>query len=222
MGVSSIEIQRRWHTLPRYEDAAALHMNAPALAAYEKAQQILAQTAADERELWTRMRQRKKARQHEGTPELDAQTRAQHCLGPFGPREEEDIASYLTSEEANSLDELRRCAYEATRAKTQLLEAADRKLETLETAASLSLRFGSYLYPVLDPSSQWELSSLESNRCSKCDEDLRFGFGTLPFKSFHPDRFGCRHHCSALGAPAEAQKEDASWLKSKTSRPPCG
>src|SRR5215468_4951913 len=74
----------------------------------------------------------------------------------------------------------------------------------MPAAAPWSVRCGSYFYPVLAPAPTWEFHSSDSNRCTKCNEDLRWGFGPLPFKSFHPDRLGCRCHCTALGVPEKA------------------
>jgi hypothetical protein len=85
--------------------------------------------------------------------------------------------------------------------------------------APWSVRCGSYFYPVLAPAQQWEFRSSGFNRCAKCTEDLRWGFGPLPFKSFHPDRLGCRCHCTALGVPEKAPEWDGSWLKAKTDAP---
>jgi hypothetical protein len=86
--MSASSIATKWEEiLPPYQDAAALHMNASELAVYDQAQQTLTQSAAAERDLWTRMRERKKARQREGLPELDARDRAQQSQRPFSPRE---------------------------------------------------------------------------------------------------------------------------------------
>ena len=59
--MSASSIATKWEEiLPHHQDAAALHMNVSELAVYEQAQQILTQSAAAERDLWTRMRERKK------------------------------------------------------------------------------------------------------------------------------------------------------------------
>lgn len=87
-------------------------------------------------------------------------------------------------------------------------------------ATPWSVRFGGYFYPVLAPAPTWQFHSSNSNRCIKCNEDLRCGFGPQPFKSFHPDRLGCRCHCSALGVPEKAPKEDKTWLKTRSCGPP--
>jgi hypothetical protein len=86
-------------------------------------------------------------------------------------------------------------------------------------AASWSLRCGSYFYPVLATAPTWEFRASDSNRCTKCNEDLRWGFGPLPFKSFHPDRLGCRCHCTALGAPEKAPREDDRWANTTRTAP---
>jgi len=182
-------MERSWETiLPLCQDAAALHMNASELVAYEQSQQTLIQSETNERNLWTRMRERKKARQYEGVSEPDRRTRAQQSLGPSSTSEEGELIRYLTPEETISFGGVRRCASQAARTSAHLLQAARQKLLALEAAARWNVRCGSYFYPVLAPLPQWEFRSSGSNRCAKCEDDLRWGFGPLPFKSFHPDR----------------------------------
>jgi hypothetical protein len=80
-------------------------------------------------------------------------------------------------------------------------------------AASWRIRFGSYFYPVLATAPTWEFRASDSNRCTECKEELRWGFGALPFGSLHPNGLGCNCHCSALGVPEEAHKGDNRWVK---------
>lgn len=80
------------------------------------------------------------------------------------------------------------------------------------TAASWSVRCGRYFYPVLSPGCQWEFRESGPNRCTECNEELRWGFGPLPVR-FHPDRLGCRCHCTPLGVPEEVPEGDDRWVK---------